>query len=50
MAEEIVEALVVIFLESLEAGKVPEDWKVANVTLLFKKGGVSRREIIGWLA
>eukprot|EP00061_Rhincodon_typus_P017913 g46844.t1 len=30
MAEEIVEALVVIFLESLESGRVPEDWKLAN--------------------
>ena len=38
IAEEIVEALVVIFQESLEAGRVPDDWKVANVTLLFKKG------------
>ena len=39
IAEEIVEALVVIFQESLEAGRVIEDWKVANVTSLFKKGG-----------
>ena len=39
MAEEIVEALLVIFQESLEAGRVPEDLKVANVTPLFKKGG-----------
>ena len=39
IAEEIVEALVVIFQESLETGRVPEDWKVANVTPLFKKGG-----------
>ena len=39
IAEEIVEALVVVFQESLEAGRIPEDWKVANVTPLFKKGG-----------
>ena len=39
IAEEIVEALVVIFQQSLEAGRVREDWKVANVTPLFKKGG-----------
>eukprot|EP00061_Rhincodon_typus_P006823 g27857.t1 len=38
MGEEIVEALVVIFQESLESGRVPEDWKIANVTSLFKKG------------
>eukprot|EP00061_Rhincodon_typus_P017438 g46131.t1 len=28
--EEIVEALVVIFQESLKSGRVPEDWKMAN--------------------
>jgi len=31
-----VEALLLIHQESLEAGSVPEDWKVANVTPLFK--------------
>eukprot|EP00061_Rhincodon_typus_P016382 g44573.t1 len=39
MAEEIVETLVVIFQESLELGRMPEDWKMANVTPLFKKRG-----------
>eukprot|EP00061_Rhincodon_typus_P003357 g19893.t1 len=38
IAEEMVEVLVVIFTESLESGRVPEDWKTANVTPLFKKG------------
>eukprot|EP00061_Rhincodon_typus_P002814 g18530.t1 len=38
IAEEIVEALVVIFQELLESGRVPEVWKIANVTPLFKKG------------
>eukprot|EP00061_Rhincodon_typus_P008853 g31840.t1 len=38
IAEEIVEALVVIFQESLESGRVPEAWKIANMTPLFKKG------------
>jgi len=33
IAEEIVEALVVMFQESLEAGRVPEEVKVTNVTL-----------------
>eukprot|EP00061_Rhincodon_typus_P011579 g36701.t1 len=37
-AEEIVEALVVIFQESLESGRVLEDWKIINITSLFKKG------------
>eukprot|EP00061_Rhincodon_typus_P008370 g30913.t1 len=39
VAEEIVEALLVIFQESLESGSIPENWKIANVTPLFKKGG-----------
>eukprot|EP00061_Rhincodon_typus_P009870 g33691.t1 len=38
IAEEIVEALVAIFQESLESGRIPEDWKIADVTPLFKKG------------
>eukprot|EP00061_Rhincodon_typus_P013416 g39782.t1 len=37
IAEEIVEALVVIFQELLESGRVPEDWKFANMAALFKK-------------
>eukprot|EP00061_Rhincodon_typus_P015004 g42438.t1 len=30
IAEEIVEAFVVIFQGSLDSGKIPEDWKMAN--------------------
>eukprot|EP00061_Rhincodon_typus_P004311 g22273.t1 len=37
-AEEKVEAFVVIFQEPLELGRVPEDWKIVNVTPLFTKG------------
>eukprot|EP00061_Rhincodon_typus_P011034 g35757.t1 len=37
--EKIVEALMVIFQESLKSGRVPDGWKVANVTPVFKKGG-----------
>eukprot|EP00061_Rhincodon_typus_P010821 g35392.t1 len=44
IAEDIVQASVVIFQESLELGRVPEDLKMANVTPLFKKGG---RQISG---
>eukprot|EP00061_Rhincodon_typus_P002621 g18030.t1 len=36
IAEEIVEALLVIFQESLESGRVPEDWKIINIIPLFK--------------
>ena len=32
-------ALVVIYQNSLDSGVVPADWKTANVTPLFKKGG-----------
>ena len=39
MAGEIANALVVIFQNSLDSGVVPADWKTANVTPLFKKGG-----------
>eukprot|EP00061_Rhincodon_typus_P008017 g30243.t1 len=39
IAEEIVEVLAVIFQESLEPGRVPEDWKMVNIAPLFKRGG-----------
>eukprot|EP00061_Rhincodon_typus_P015739 g43588.t1 len=39
LAEEIVEALAMIFQESLESVRVSEDRKMANVIPLFKKGG-----------
>ena len=37
-AEEVAPALTNIFQISLDTGKLPEDWKMANVTPLFKKG------------
>ena len=39
MAGEIANALVVIYQNLLDSGVVPADWKTANVTPLFKKGG-----------
>jgi len=42
--EEIVEALVVIFQKSQEPGRVPKDWKVADVTSLLKKGVTQKME------
>ena len=34
-----IDALVVIFQNSLDSGLVPTDWRVANVSPIFKKGG-----------
>ena len=39
LAGEIANARVVIYQNSLDSGVVPTDWKTANVTPLFKKGG-----------
>ena len=43
VAEQVSEMLTDIFNRSLESGQVPEDWRVVNVTPLFKKG--SREEL-----
>ena len=38
MASEIAPSLSLVFAASLHQGVVPQDWKLALVTLLFKKG------------
>uniref|UniRef100_A0A8C2U1Q5 Reverse transcriptase domain-containing protein n=1 Tax=Coturnix japonica TaxID=93934 RepID=A0A8C2U1Q5_COTJA len=38
LAEVIAEPLSIIFERSWRMGEVPEDWKIDNVTLVFKKG------------
>ena len=38
LAEMIAEPLSVIFERSWRTGKVPEDWRITNVTPDFKKG------------
>ena len=43
VSEQVSEMLMDIFNSSLESGQVPEDWRVVNVTPLFKKG--SREEL-----
>ena len=43
VSEQVREMLTDIFYSSLKSGQVPEDWRVANVTSLFKKG--SREEL-----
>ena len=37
LAEMIALPLTLIFRESLATGEIPEDWKMANVTPIFKK-------------
>uniref|UniRef100_A0A4W3I0M1 Reverse transcriptase domain-containing protein n=1 Tax=Callorhinchus milii TaxID=7868 RepID=A0A4W3I0M1_CALMI len=39
MATEIVDGLSLIFQNSLDSGMILIDWKIANLTPLFKKGG-----------
>jgi hypothetical protein len=38
LAPQIALFLEIIFTKSINEGKVPEDWKIANVTPIFKKG------------
>ena len=38
LAEEIAELLSIIYQCSLLTGEVPEDWRLANVTSIYKKG------------
>lgn len=37
-ANEVAKPLIIIFSRSLEEGSVPEHWKIANLTSIFKKG------------
>ena len=43
LANEIAKPLQIIFNKTLWEGKVPQDWKVANVTPIFKKGSRNLR-------
>ena len=38
IVEEICHALTIIFRKSLDQGVIPEDWRIANVSPIFKKG------------
>ena len=44
--EEIVTPLTDLFRESLESGVLPKEWKVANITPIFKKGKKQIQTII----
>ena len=37
-SEELAPILAIIYNKSIQAGKVPDDWKKANVSAVFKKG------------
>lgn len=41
LQDEIAPILSIIFKKSLESGCIPEDWRTANVTPIFKKGAKS---------
>ena len=41
LREELLEPLSILFTSSLQEGVVPDDWKIANVTAIFKKGNRS---------
>lgn len=44
IAQAIVVPLLLIFKKSLESGEIPDDWRKANVTPIFKKGSRKKPE------
>ena len=44
LADEISPALAAIFSKSLEDGELPENWRLANVAPIFKKGTRTKPE------
>lgn len=42
MASEIVGEVVIIFPNSIHSGIVPVDWRIANVTVLYKRRDKNR--------
>ena len=47
LADELAKPLSIICQQSWSIGEVPDDWKLANMTAIHKKGG---KVIIGQLA
>ena len=44
ISEETAYPVTVLFKQSMDEGAVPQDWKIANVTPIFKKGSRSQTE------
>ena len=38
LCEELSQPLAILFNKTLTEGKIPEDWKTANITAIHKKG------------
>lgn len=49
VSEALVVPITAIFRSSFDSSDIPEDWKMANVTALFKKGSKKKRPTIGLL-
>ena len=50
IAEEVCHALTIILRKSLDQGEIPEDWRIANVSPIFKKEAGVKHPIIVQLA
>ena len=46
-ANELKKPLTIIFKKSVDEGRIPETWKKAIVTAIFKKGDRKKMRIIG---
>ena len=44
LSEVLAEPLTILFKFSLQSGKLPDEWKTAHVTPIYKKGGKSKAE------
>ena len=38
LSEPVASILTIIFKKSYESGEIPDDWKCANITPIYKKG------------
>jgi hypothetical protein len=47
LTDQLIPALVIIFRRSMAEGTVPEDWRQANITPIFKKGKKVAQAITG---